>query len=215
MPYFVFFVAFLPAPGLPSVLLVLVRVVRAFAVLHDGAQRVALAMDGGSGGLNDTRRELLSASHRLVLRLVSDGWSLGDLEALGPGTSSVLVEALERCRRDPPSDWPAQAYVLIHREDIARNMALAAADDRSARSKGASSSGRCCTGPGAQLLFQRPATAPDWADAASRDSVSAVADDLGVQEVDGMEGITEVGLDKAAAAAANAQMTQRPNPASS
>jgi anaphase-promoting complex subunit 1 len=60
-----------------------------------------------------------SAEQRTVLSMVAEGFGLPELDRLPPGVSLPLRHALDRCREAPPGNWPAQAYVLIGREDLA------------------------------------------------------------------------------------------------
>jgi anaphase-promoting complex subunit 1 len=56
---------------------------------------------------------------RAVLAMVAEGFGLPDLDRLPPGVSLPLRHVLNRCRESPPADWPAHAYVLVGREDLA------------------------------------------------------------------------------------------------
>lgn len=60
-----------------------------------------------------------SVEQRTVLAMVAEGFGLPELDRLPPGVSLPLRHALDRCREAPPGNWPAQAYVLIGREDLA------------------------------------------------------------------------------------------------
>ncbi|TYG52021.1 anaphase-promoting complex subunit 1 isoform X1 [Gossypium raimondii] len=54
-----------------------------------------------------------------VLAMVGEKFGLKELDSLPSGVSLPLRHALDKCRESPPSDWPAAAYVLIGREDLA------------------------------------------------------------------------------------------------
>ncbi|XP_052185110.1 anaphase-promoting complex subunit 1 [Diospyros lotus] len=54
-----------------------------------------------------------------VLAMVGEGFGLQQLDLLPSGVSLPLRHALDKCRESPPTDWPAAAYVLLGREDLA------------------------------------------------------------------------------------------------
>ncbi|TYH51969.1 hypothetical protein ES332_D10G318400v1 [Gossypium tomentosum] len=54
-----------------------------------------------------------------VLAMVGEKFGLKELDSLPSGVSLPLRHALDKCRESPPADWPAAAYVLIGREDLA------------------------------------------------------------------------------------------------
>ncbi|KAL5540564.1 hypothetical protein UlMin_045257, partial [Ulmus minor] len=54
-----------------------------------------------------------------VLAMVGEGFGLKQLDLLPSGVSLPLRHALDKCRESPPIDWPAAAYVLLGREDLA------------------------------------------------------------------------------------------------
>ncbi|XP_058110276.1 anaphase-promoting complex subunit 1 isoform X2 [Magnolia sinica] len=54
-----------------------------------------------------------------VLAMVGERFGLQHLDLLPAGVSLPLRHALEKCRECPPTDWPAAAYVLVGREDLA------------------------------------------------------------------------------------------------
>ena len=55
----------------------------------------------------------------LALFLSSQGWDLLRLSSLPPSLSVPLLTGLAKCQVSPPSGWPAQAYSLIGRDDLA------------------------------------------------------------------------------------------------
>ncbi|KAK8947459.1 Anaphase-promoting complex subunit 1 [Platanthera zijinensis] len=54
-----------------------------------------------------------------VLAMVAERFGHHQLDLLPVGVSLPLQHALDKCRESPPSDWPAAAYVLVGREDLA------------------------------------------------------------------------------------------------
>ncbi|KAL1825219.1 hypothetical protein ACET3Z_011997 [Daucus carota] len=56
---------------------------------------------------------------RAVLAMVGERFGLQQLDLLPAGVSLPLRHALDKCRESPPTDWPAAAYVLLGREDLA------------------------------------------------------------------------------------------------
>jgi len=63
--------------------------------------------------------EATSNYERTVLGMVWFGFTLADLETVTFGLSIPLREALRECRSNPSGRWPADAYVLVGREDMA------------------------------------------------------------------------------------------------
>ncbi|WAR18257.1 APC1-like protein [Mya arenaria] len=61
---------------------------------------------------------------RLVLYMTQIGLTEKELMYLPVGISLPLREAVFRCRCNPPSDWPEEAYTLIGREDISKLLSL-------------------------------------------------------------------------------------------
>lgn len=60
-----------------------------------------------------------SCEERAVLAMVGERFGLQQLDLLPAGISLLLRHALDKCRESPPVDWPAAAYVLLGREDLA------------------------------------------------------------------------------------------------
>ncbi|KAI4306844.1 hypothetical protein L6164_030088 [Bauhinia variegata] len=54
-----------------------------------------------------------------VLAMVGERFGLQQLDSLPSGVSLPLRHALDQCREFPPNDWPAAAYVLLGRQDLA------------------------------------------------------------------------------------------------
>ncbi|GMH15411.1 hypothetical protein Nepgr_017252 [Nepenthes gracilis] len=60
-----------------------------------------------------------TVEEQTVLAMVGEGFGLQQLDLLPVGVSLPLRLALDKCRESPPTDWPAAAYVLLGREDLA------------------------------------------------------------------------------------------------
>ncbi|CAI0443752.1 unnamed protein product [Linum tenue] len=60
-----------------------------------------------------------SSEELTVLAMVGERFGLQQLDTLPSGVSLPLRHALNACRESPPTDWPAAAYVLLGREDLA------------------------------------------------------------------------------------------------
>ncbi|KAJ4980944.1 hypothetical protein NE237_031781 [Protea cynaroides] len=60
-----------------------------------------------------------SPEEHAVLAMVAERFGLQQLDLLPAGVSLPLRHVLDSCRESPPTDWPAAAYVLIGREDLA------------------------------------------------------------------------------------------------
>ncbi|OIW16199.1 hypothetical protein TanjilG_18914 [Lupinus angustifolius] len=54
-----------------------------------------------------------------VLAMVGERFGLQQLDSLPSGVSLPLRHALDKCRDSPPNDWPAAAYILLGRQDLA------------------------------------------------------------------------------------------------
>ncbi|KAF9596426.1 hypothetical protein IFM89_011255 [Coptis chinensis] len=116
------------------------RKIVSFYSLLSGAERTGRQISSGIycdivGGSSRTPEE------STVLAMVAEGFGLKQLDLL-PGavslalrhcssletmfsvlgyvcSASKYIQALDNCRESPPTDWPAAAYVLIGREDLA------------------------------------------------------------------------------------------------
>ncbi|GEM12547.1 anaphase promoting complex subunit 1 [Rhodotorula toruloides] len=114
------------------------RSVNAFN-LADVAERFALASSGFYGSSTVPNRLTSSVIH--LYSLLGDGsagrpasrihatvrymldelrWSAEDLDGLNFAVVLPLREAIRSCQLDPPANWPAEAYNLIRRTDLAR-----------------------------------------------------------------------------------------------
>uniref|UniRef100_A0A0E0DQC7 Anaphase-promoting complex subunit 1 n=1 Tax=Oryza meridionalis TaxID=40149 RepID=A0A0E0DQC7_9ORYZ len=94
------------------------RKVVSFYSLLLGAERIGKNLSSGvycevaSGSARNTE-ELT------VLAMVAEKFGRQQLDLLPIGVSLVLRHALDKCRESPPDDWPAPAYVLVGRDDLA------------------------------------------------------------------------------------------------
>eukprot|EP00965_Chrysotila_dentata_P045921 1526295-Pleurochrysis_carterae.AAC.1 len=103
--------------------------------------------DGGDGIATETRSRASAVrahcrAERLVLRMVSESFGPKTLELLPLGVALPLLEAIRACRHKAPVGWPAQAYALLGREDLARQ----ARRDAIARAQEAASSSQTTAG---------------------------------------------------------------------
>ncbi|KAG5408099.1 hypothetical protein IGI04_004418 [Brassica rapa subsp. trilocularis] len=57
-----------------------------------------------------------------ILAMAGEKFGLHQLDLLPSGVSLPLRHALDSCRESPPADWPAIAYVLLGREDMAQSV---------------------------------------------------------------------------------------------
>lgn len=60
-----------------------------------------------------------SAIEQVVLLMVDMQITTRYLDTLPVGIYFLFYNALWKCRENPPSDWPADAYYLLWREDLA------------------------------------------------------------------------------------------------
>ncbi|KAJ0979367.1 hypothetical protein J5N97_014841 [Dioscorea zingiberensis] len=94
------------------------RKIVCFYSLLLGAERVGRKLSSGvyceiARGSTRTREEVT------VLAMVAERFGRQQLDLLPVGVSLPLRHALDKCRESPPPDWPAAAYVLVGREDLA------------------------------------------------------------------------------------------------
>eukprot|EP00268_Persea_americana_P044215 TRINITY_DN4466_c0_g1_i1.p1 TRINITY_DN4466_c0_g1~~TRINITY_DN4466_c0_g1_i1.p1 ORF type:complete len:1760 (-),score=299.95 TRINITY_DN4466_c0_g1_i1:451-5376(-) len=94
------------------------RKIVSFYSLLLGSERIGRKLSTGvyyniAKGSASTPEELT------VLAMVAERFGLQQLDLLPAGVSLPLRHALEKCRDSPPADWPAPAYVLVGREDLA------------------------------------------------------------------------------------------------
>lgn len=60
-----------------------------------------------------------TSCERVVALMVEMRMTRRDLDGIPGGVSAVLHEALWACRAEPPADWPAEAYLLVQRPELA------------------------------------------------------------------------------------------------
>ncbi|KAM6598818.1 anaphase-promoting complex subunit 1 [Cannabis sativa] len=94
------------------------RKIVSFYSLLSGAKQIGKKLSSGvycniAVGSHCTNEELT------VLGMVGERFGLKQLDLLPSGVSLPLRHALDKCRECPPTDWPAAAYVLLGREDLA------------------------------------------------------------------------------------------------
>ncbi|KAL8463255.1 hypothetical protein ACS0TY_034046 [Phlomoides rotata] len=94
------------------------RKIVSFYSLLCGVEQVGNKLSSGvtceiAPGFYHIREELT------VLGMVGEGFALHHLDLLPAGVSLPLRHAIDKCRESPPVNWPAAAYVLLGREDLA------------------------------------------------------------------------------------------------
>ncbi|TQD83379.1 hypothetical protein C1H46_031089 [Malus baccata] len=94
------------------------RKIVSFYSLLSGAKHLGKQLSSGvycniATGSYSTNEELT------VLAMVGEKFGLQQLDSLPSGVSLPLRHALGKCRESPPTGWPAAAYVLLGREDLA------------------------------------------------------------------------------------------------
>uniref|UniRef100_A0A1D1Y4T9 Anaphase-promoting complex subunit 1 n=2 Tax=Anthurium amnicola TaxID=1678845 RepID=A0A1D1Y4T9_9ARAE len=94
------------------------RKIVAFYSLLLGAERNEQKLSSGVY-CDIARGKARTAEELTVLAMVAERFNLQQLDLLPAGVSLPLRHALDKCRESPPTDWPATAYVLIGREDLA------------------------------------------------------------------------------------------------
>ena len=68
--------------------------------------------------------EAAEAATAMTAAMTTSGFGLAELSRLPHGVSVPLRDALQRCRRSPPGGWPAAAYALVGRDDLALKAAF-------------------------------------------------------------------------------------------
>ncbi|CAI7919194.1 unnamed protein product, partial [Closterium sp. NIES-53] len=85
-----------------------------------GKGRAAEAESGAEGAAAAARGDgVVGVSERCVAAMVAAHMGRSDLQRLPPAVALPLLQALHVCRENPPSGWPAAAYVLVGRDDLA------------------------------------------------------------------------------------------------
>ncbi|KAI5642890.1 anaphase-promoting complex subunit 1 domain-containing protein [Phthorimaea operculella] len=70
--------------------------------------------------------QAVPAKHQAVLTAIQRGITPRDVDNLPPALSLLLLSIFSRSKGDPGTDWPAEAYTLAMREDLARQAEIAA-----------------------------------------------------------------------------------------
>ncbi|KAL6977481.1 hypothetical protein U1Q18_026280 [Sarracenia purpurea var. burkii] len=94
------------------------RKIISFYSLLCGAEQLGKNLSSGVR-CNITTGSSCNYEELTVLAMVGERFGLQELDLLPVGVSLPLRHALDKCRESPPTDWPAAAYVLLGREDMA------------------------------------------------------------------------------------------------
>ncbi|RDY02269.1 Anaphase-promoting complex subunit 1, partial [Mucuna pruriens] len=94
------------------------RKVVCFYSILSGAKLLGKKLSSGVY-CNITMGSHSSKEELTVLAMVGERFGLQQLDSLPSGVSLPLRHALDKCRDSPPNDWPATAYVLLGRQDLA------------------------------------------------------------------------------------------------
>ncbi|OVA02727.1 Anaphase-promoting complex subunit 1 [Macleaya cordata] len=160
------------------------KIVSFYSILL-GAERVGKKLS--SGVYCDIATGAFCTSEELtVLAMVAERFGLQQLDLLPAGVSLTLRHALDKCRESPPTGWPAAAYVLIGREDLALSCL-----EHSSKSKelGSETSFNLISISTPYMLHLHPLTTPS--------SVSDVMrlDGFKIEDADSLEGSTVDGME--------------------
>ncbi|KAK4776978.1 hypothetical protein SAY86_005666 [Trapa natans] len=94
------------------------RKIVSFYSLLSGAEQVGRKLSSGVF-CNVALGSYSTTAEHMVLAMVGENFGLQQLDSLPSGISLPLRHALDKCRESPPIDWPAAAYYLLSREDLA------------------------------------------------------------------------------------------------
>lgn len=120
-----------------------------------------------------------------VLAMVAERFGHPQLDLLPVGVSLPLHHALDKCRESPPSDWPAAAYVLVGREDLAM-----ASFRPSNKQEHAQNNENLTSFSPAYRLHLRPVTVPSSVSEITRVGITKIEEtDASKSVEDGMEHI--------------------------
>ncbi|XP_078435286.1 E3 ubiquitin ligase [Wolffia australiana] len=121
-----------------------------------------------------------------VLAMVGECFGLMNMDLLPAGVSLPLRHALDKCRESPPTDWPAAAYVLVGREDLAMGCLHFSGNCNELKSQTCSNQTSVCT---PYTLPLRPVVVPS--------SVSDLmqSDSSNIEEVGSVEDSFEDGME--------------------
>ncbi|CAN0909752.1 Anaphase-promoting complex subunit 1 [Linum grandiflorum] len=98
-----------------------------------------------------------STEELTVLAMVGERFGLQQLDTLPSGVSLPLRHALSTCRESPPTDWPAPAYILLGREDLAMSRLV---PSRKSKDLGSQSDVNLISMSTPYMLHLRPVTVP-------------------------------------------------------
>ena len=169
-----------------------VRVCRFYAIVGRGAAR-------GSDPTSSRR-----TSRDLVECMAKSGWERSDFERLPPGVSVPLMEVMHRCKAHPPARWPAAAYILLGRQDLAAACSTGGGPRQGSRAASLPAGDQAGRPP----LLHMPYTHTLWPETSAESDFTRVAEDLKhgdssvaekrgttaiaeISEHDGMEGLEE------------------------
>ncbi|XP_031485584.1 anaphase-promoting complex subunit 1 isoform X2 [Nymphaea colorata] len=94
------------------------RKIVSFYSLLMGSERVGRKLSSGVY-CNLAEGSAYNNEQVVVLAMVAETFGLQQMDQLPAGISLPLRHALDKCRESPPDDWPAAAYMLVGREDLA------------------------------------------------------------------------------------------------
>ncbi|KAF3777767.1 Anaphase-promoting complex subunit 1, partial [Nymphaea thermarum] len=94
------------------------RKIVSFYSLLMGSERVGRKLSSGVY-CNLAEGSAYTNEQVVVLAMVAETFGLQQMDQLPAGISLPLRHALDKCRELPPDDWPAAAYMLVGREDLA------------------------------------------------------------------------------------------------
>ncbi|KAH9618819.1 hypothetical protein KSS87_009167 [Heliosperma pusillum] len=94
------------------------RKVISFYSLFSGASCIGKKLSSGVF-CNIALGSSSTSEEKMVLAMVGEKFGLQQLDLLPIGVSLPLRHVIDKCRESPPTGWPAAAYVLLGREDMA------------------------------------------------------------------------------------------------
>lgn len=106
-----------PAPGAAAAAAATQLVTQ---VGDDAQHQITHAHHGEEHGQQPSR----AAAEAAVIAMVQRGWTLAEVDSLSIGAALPLRAALLACRAQPPQGWPAEAYILVGRADLAALVAV-------------------------------------------------------------------------------------------
>ncbi|XP_074308133.1 anaphase-promoting complex subunit 1 isoform X2 [Silene latifolia] len=94
------------------------RKVVSFYSLFSGASCIGKKLSSGVF-CNIALGSSSTSEEKMVLAMVGENFGLQQLDLLPIGVSLPLRHVIDKCRESSPTGWPAAAYVLLGREDMA------------------------------------------------------------------------------------------------